>query len=55
MIICILGYGHSLLFLVAKGQVKFLLVVINYFTNWIETEPLSKIIVKRLKNSHGDG
>nr|KYP54576.1 hypothetical protein KK1_000767 [Cajanus cajan] len=28
-------------FLIAKGQVKFLLVAIDYFTKWIEVKPLA--------------
>nr|KYP44268.1 Gypsy retrotransposon integrase-like protein 1 [Cajanus cajan] len=32
-------------FPIAKGQLKFLLVGIDYFTKWIEAEPLAKITV----------
>nr|KYP38620.1 Pol polyprotein [Cajanus cajan] len=30
-------------FLMAKGQCKFLLVAVDYFTKWIEVEPLATI------------
>nr|KYP71885.1 Pol polyprotein [Cajanus cajan] len=30
-------------FPVAKGQLKFLIVGIDYFTKWIEAEPLARI------------
>ena len=33
-------------FFIAKGQVKYLLVPIEYFTKWIEAEPLAKIIAQ---------
>nr|KYP76728.1 hypothetical protein KK1_020981 [Cajanus cajan] len=32
-------------FPLAKGQSKFLLVAIDYFTKWIEAEPLATITV----------
>jgi len=31
-------------FSLGKGQVKFLLVAINYFTKWIAAEPLATIV-----------
>jgi len=37
-------------FPLAKGQVKFLIVTIDYFTKWIEVEPLSNIIAKQVKS-----
>nr|KYP57350.1 hypothetical protein KK1_003610 [Cajanus cajan] len=33
----------------AKGQLKFLLVAINYFTKWIEACPLAKITTKNVQ------
>ncbi|RDX80342.1 Pol polyprotein, partial [Mucuna pruriens] len=33
----------------AIGQVKFLMVVVNYFTKWIEAEPMATITTKRVK------
>ncbi|KAK1371593.1 hypothetical protein POM88_037685 [Heracleum sosnowskyi] len=35
-------------FLVASAQRKFLIVVIDYFTKWIEAKPLAKIITKQV-------
>nr|KYP56767.1 Pro-Pol polyprotein [Cajanus cajan] len=32
-----------------KGQLKFLLVAIDYFTKWIEACPLAKITAKNLR------
>jgi len=33
-----------------KGQCKFLLVGINYFTKWIEVEPLATITTRNVQN-----
>ena len=38
------------LFPQGKKQVKFLLVAINYFTKWVETEPLTIIIERKIQN-----
>jgi len=38
--------GH---FAPGKGQVKFLLVGIDYFTKWIETQPVATIITKQVQ------
>lgn len=37
-------------FFLASKQRKFLLLAIDYFTKWIEAEPLAKIIKTRMKN-----
>jgi len=34
----------------ASGQSKFLLVVINYFTKWVEVEPLVAITTLNMQN-----
>ena len=34
----------------AKGQVKFLLVIIDYFTKWVETEVLATITKARIQS-----
>ncbi|XP_027362569.1 uncharacterized protein LOC113870170 [Abrus precatorius] len=36
-------------FLLAKGQCKFLLVTVDYFTKWIEAEPLATITANNVK------
>lgn len=33
---------------IAPKQLKFLVVVVDYFTKWIEAEPLSKITIERI-------
>jgi len=33
----------------AKGQVKFLIVAIDYFTKWIEVEPLTTITAQQVQ------
>ncbi|RDX99437.1 hypothetical protein CR513_17512, partial [Mucuna pruriens] len=38
------------LFPIAKGQVKFLLVNVYYFTKWNEVEPLAKITNQKVQN-----
>nr|KYP73634.1 Pol polyprotein [Cajanus cajan] len=37
------------LFAIAKGQCKFLLVAIDYFTKWIEVEPLATITANNVQ------
>ena len=34
----------------AKGQVKFAVIVIDYFTKWAEAKPLATIIEKKMEN-----
>jgi len=36
-------------FALGKGQCKFLLVVIDYFTKWIEAEPLTALTARNVK------
>ncbi|RDX72263.1 hypothetical protein CR513_48280, partial [Mucuna pruriens] len=36
-------------FSVAPKQLKFLIVVVDYFTKWVETEPVATITVERVK------
>ena len=33
----------------AKGQVKFAVVAVDYFTKWVEAEPLETIIEKKME------
>jgi len=37
-------------FPLAKGQVKFLIVAIDYFTKWIEAELIATIIARQVQN-----
>jgi len=37
-------------FPLAKGQVKFLIVAIDYFTKWIEVEPVATIMAWQVQN-----
>lgn len=39
-------------FTLATGQRKFPIVVINYFTKWVEAEPLATIIKASIENSY---
>ena len=34
----------------AKGQVKFAVVAVDYFTKWAEVEPLATITEKQMEN-----
>ena len=36
-------------FLTAAGQLKFMVVAIDYFTKWIEAKPLATITAKRIR------
>jgi len=36
-------------FPVSVGQLKFIMVAIDYFIKWIEAEPLTTITVERIK------
>ncbi|RDX61683.1 gag-pol, partial [Mucuna pruriens] len=38
------------LFPMAPGQVKFLMVVVDYFTKWIKAEPMATITAERVKH-----
>jgi len=38
------------LFPLAKGQVKYLIVAIDYFTKWIEAEPIATITARQVQN-----
>jgi len=43
-------WGMNILdpFLPGKGQVKFLIVAVNYFTKWIEAKPLTTITTQQM-------
>ena len=36
-------------FLITSGQVKFIVIVVNYFTKWIEPKPLAMITAKKIR------
>ncbi|RDX63125.1 Pol polyprotein, partial [Mucuna pruriens] len=36
-------------FPIAPGQLKFLIVAVDYFTKWVEVEPVATIIAERIK------
>ncbi|RDY14430.1 Gypsy retrotransposon integrase-like protein 1, partial [Mucuna pruriens] len=36
-------------FSTASGQIKYLIVVVDYFTKWVEVEPVATIMVDRIK------
>lgn len=38
------------IFQTARSQMKFILVVVDYFTNWIEAEPLATITSSKIVN-----
>lgn len=44
-------WGIDLLnpFLLASGQLRFLIVGVDYFTKWVEAEPLASITEKQVK------
>jgi len=44
-----MGYGHPRPVLPCKGQVKFLIVVVDYFTKWIEAKPLTTITAQQVQ------
>lgn len=44
--ICIMGVDLIGPMPTGKGQMKHIVVAIDYFTKWIEVEPLQKIIEK---------
>ena len=48
--ICIMGNRHRRPTAPGKGQVKFLLVTIDYFTKWVEVEALATITKARIRS-----
>jgi len=44
-----IGNRHPWPFLPSKGQVKFLIVVVDYFTKWIEAKPLATITAQQVQ------
>jgi len=44
------GHGHHRVVAPSKGKYKFLLVGIDYFTKWVEAEPLTAITAKNVEN-----
>jgi len=50
MVVRHLENGHHQFLQPGKGQTKFLLVRVDYFTKWIEAEPLASLSAKNIKN-----
>jgi len=44
-----MGYGYPRTISPRKGSVQFLIVAIDYFTRWIEVEPLTTITVQQVQ------
>ncbi|XP_022851454.1 uncharacterized protein LOC111373186 [Olea europaea var. sylvestris] len=44
-----MGDGHLGTFALSKGQRKFLLVAVDYFTKWVEAEPLATITTAKIQ------
>ena len=49
MALCIVGFDILGPFLTGTGQMKFLVVGIDYFIKWVEAEPLAKITQQNVK------
>ncbi|RDX80911.1 gag-pol, partial [Mucuna pruriens] len=49
MAILPMGSGHLRIVPLAPGQIKFLIVAVDYFTKWIEAEPVATISAERVK------
>jgi len=45
-----MGDGHNWPFAPGKRQVKFLLMVVDYFSKWIEAEPVATITSNQVQN-----
>ncbi|RDX93635.1 Pol polyprotein, partial [Mucuna pruriens] len=49
MVVPQVGGGHFGTFSTGSKQVKYLIVVVDYFTKWIEVEPMTTISAERIK------
>jgi len=50
MVVCHLGDGDYQPLCARKRQTMFLLMGVDYFTKWIEVEPLASISAKNVQN-----
>ena len=48
--LCLIGTDILSHFPIRTREMKFLLVGINYFTKWVEAEPIAKIIEQNVKS-----
>ena len=45
-----MGFGHTGPLPLRKGQCKFIIVAVDYFTKWAEAEPLATITKQKIRN-----
>ena len=43
-------FGHTGTLPIGKGQCKFIIIAVDYFTNWAEAEPLATITEQKIRN-----
>ena len=46
----VVGTGHIGTSAIGKGQCKFIVIAMDYFTKWAEVEPLATIIEQKVRN-----
>ena len=48
MVVYSVGYRSKRIFAHRKGGIKYAVVVVDYFTKWVEAEPLATITTKKV-------